>query len=213
MVDAIVSDMMGFGFNILSNNEYQIAFRKDETNFAAQLFLGSQFNSVPEDRAYFNIIQIGANVKITLDVKIVTNPNSGFEKYTQVTNSQWQDYLNYLKFRFNGDYLFGVSVVNKKKNDCFEIDKIAFGSSAEKEGLAVGDLILKVGETPVSKLSKAKLDKLLEAYPADGAVSFTIENSTGQRTVTLTKTFVRGDLQKKPEQIPSAQNVQNPPNS
>ncbi len=195
VVDIIINDLISWGYSVLTINEYQLSFRKDMDNSMAQIFLGSNFNRTPELRATFNIVSINNNVKITLEVKAVTNPNSGFEHYTPITHASWQTYLNGVKGKFNGYTIYGIAVPEKKKNRAFEIFEITNNSSAEKEGLVKGDLILMINDIKTSTLRHQEFLSYLDG-PIGSTIKLSIKSLDGtEKTVILTKTFIPGEFQ------------------
>lgn len=199
VIDVIINDLVSQGYSISTVNDYQLILRKDMDNTMAQIFFGSKLNGTPELRAAFNIIQMNRNVKITVEVKIVTNPNSGFERYTPVTHSSWQSYLDNIKGKFNGYIRYGVAVLDKKKNGFFEIFEITKNSSAEKEGLQAGDLIIKINDIKVTNMSYKKFITYLEG-PEGSSVVLVVKDASGEeKEVTIVKTFIPGEYQKNSE--------------
>jgi predicted metalloprotease with PDZ domain len=200
-MDAIVQYMQDKGFTILTVNDYQLAFRKDARGLA-KFLLGSKFNSTPEERIYFNIAQIGQSIKITLEGKMVVNPNSGFEKPTSLHLPVYQTYLDDIKAKFNGCTKFGITVSDKKKDDCFEIADVMKNSSAAKEGLIKGDLILKINDTKVSTMSYKKFNSYLDEEQEGGSIKLLVRTQEGdEKEVTVTKTFIPGEFQKLKRKI------------
>ena len=80
VTDALVSQMLNQGFNIKSSSDYNIVFTKPLDNLAAQLLLGSRYDSTPEHRASFMLVESGAGVRIVLTNQAITNPGSAFPK-------------------------------------------------------------------------------------------------------------------------------------
>lgn len=196
VTDIIINDLISWGYSIVTVNEYQLSFRKDLDNSMDKFIFGTNFNRIPESRVSFNIISINGNVKITLEVKIVSNPGSGYERSTAITDASWQSYLNNLKAKFNGQIVYGMFIPEKKKERAFEITEIIKNSSAEKEGLVKGDLILMINDIKTSALSHKELFSYLEG-PEGSTVKLLIKTIDGnEKTVTLTKTFIPGEFQK-----------------
>jgi len=82
---AIVSGMINKGFRITRDSAYELSFDKPTENIAAQLLLGSRYDSQPNTRATFTIAEVGPDVRVVADLAIITNPGSGFERRTDVT--------------------------------------------------------------------------------------------------------------------------------
>jgi hypothetical protein len=192
ITDELVKTMMDEGYNIKTTNDYQMVFCKDLTDFKSMFFLGSKFNGTPEMRITFNIVQLDKIVKITADAKAVTNPNSGFERYTQVNPQNIQPLLDNIKFKFNGAMMYGLKVDQEKVDNCFEITYIYKNSNCEKAGIQVGDLIVAINDVKTSKIKYKQAMDCLRFEP----VKLLIRDSAGdEREITLRKGFVPGDYQ------------------
>lgn len=200
IAEFIVNDMVKQGFNIMNTNEYQVSFRRDVTNFWAQVLYGSQFNSTPELRTYFNLSQSGVNTRITADIKVVTNPNSGFENYTVVTNNKWQEYLDGIKKYFNGYSSYGFTCSEKKQDDCFKITEIVPGGPADKAELKVGDMISKLNGATVEDLNKKKIDKIFIAGNVGQELRVTTKGPLKETVHVLTKALIP-PAYKKPAEV------------
>lgn len=205
VAEYLLKDLVGKGFQILSTSDYQVAVRKDVDNFWEQVFLGSRFNTVPELRAYFNLIQSGNKTCITSEVKIVTNPNSGFERYTNVTNNSWQVYLNNVKQYFNGYVGYGIDWDSKKKDEALKVSFIYPGGPADKAELKVGDLITKVKGTPVNDLSMKKIEELFKTGDIGTTIEISIKIPLKEKNVMMTKELIP-PMYKKPNLSPAVTN-------
>lgn len=191
VMDKIVSDMVSGGYQIATVSDYHIMFRQDVKDEAAKFLYGSDFNNTPELRITFSVVQAGQNVKVSYDGKIVSNPGSAYEKLKDITdNPTLQTYLTSLKQYFDGFVGYGLGIVPEKKNKCFEIASISKGSSAEAEGLAVGDLISEINGGSTSAMRYNKFMELLVSGGEGTQVELKTQNAAGVRTVKLTKTFV-----------------------
>ncbi|WP_143749113.1 hypothetical protein [Mesorhizobium sp. WSM3868] len=85
--EAVVSAYLGRGFQIVRDSDLQLVMdgpAKD--NFGAQLVFGSQWNVVPNSR--ISMTFLGDNpTQVNAQLAIVTNPGSGFEQVTDLTNN------------------------------------------------------------------------------------------------------------------------------
>jgi C-terminal processing protease CtpA/Prc len=196
VADLLLKDLVGRGYQILSTSEYQVAVRKDVDNFWQQVFFGSQFNTVPEMRAYFNLVPSGSKLLVTLEVKIVTNPNSGFEKYSNVTNKEWQEYLYGIKKYFNGYVGYGISWDKKKQENCLKVTSITADGPADKAGLKVGDLISKVKGSSVEDLKMSKVNEIFHEGEAGTTLLVTLKKPLKDKDVMMTKDFILPIYQK-----------------
>lgn len=185
--DYLMSDMVLRGYNILSSQESQVAFRKDVTNIWAQVLLGSRFNGTPELRAYFNLVPMNGGVLVTADVRIVTNPNSGFEHYTVITNKEWQQYLDIMKQYFNGYIGYGFSYAPSKKDDCLQVVSVIPGGPIDRAGIRVGDLISTVHGAVVGDVSMKKINEILESGGMGTSIQLIVRNPLKDKAVIVAK--------------------------
>ena len=99
---AIVNRMVNGGYRITKDTPYEVAFDRPVQNIAAQVLLGSKYDSQPNARVSYMIATIGADVRIVTDIAIITNPGSPFEQRTEMNNSQdssdVQRLLNEIKY-------------------------------------------------------------------------------------------------------------------
>ena len=134
---------------------------------------------------------------MTAEVRIVTNPNSGFENYTVVTNKEWQEYLDGVKRHFNGYIGYGISWANKKKDDCLVITYISPDGPADKSGIKVGDLISNINGYPVDDLSLKKIKEIFHEGSTGTVIRASIKHPIKDKLAVLTKDFVK-PVYKKP---------------
>lgn len=85
--EAIVAVYMGRGFLIVRDSDLQLVMdRPASDNFGAQLLFGSQWNGVPNARLTMTFL--GDNpTQVTVNQSIVTNPGSGFERVTDLSQN------------------------------------------------------------------------------------------------------------------------------
>lgn len=78
--EALIGSFLPKGYQITRDSEFQLVLdRPAKDNLAAQVLLGSQFNSVPNARVTLTIT--GDNpTQVNSRIAIVTNPGSGFEQ-------------------------------------------------------------------------------------------------------------------------------------
>jgi len=195
VMDVSTKAMLEAGFNIMSVNDYQIIFKADSKNPTHQIFFGTRFNVVPEIRIFLNFIQIEQTVTITGESKIVSNPNSAFEKSTSFKPDDIVPYLNYIKEKFYGSIMFGLSFSNKKVKKCYEVLRVWKNSSVEKAGIEVGDLVKEVNGEPVKKMNFKEFDLLFDVPEGTKIDLIIIKKSGEEKQVTIEKAFVPGEYQ------------------
>ena len=199
IIDYLAVNFLKDGYNMANSNEYQVEFRKLDNSFGASLVYGSRYNGTPEQRIRFNIVQLENKIMLTVSSAMVTNPNSGFESATDVTERErnyWQEYLDKMKGKFNGFVGYGFVVAEKKKQSCFVIESIDKASSAEQAGLKPGDFISAINGKSVEEMRNRALKSALEG-PEGTMVAITIKTKDGKtQEYQLKKTFIRGEFQK-----------------
>lgn len=85
----IINDMLNSGYVLSRDTAYQLVFDKRmETNFTAQLLLGSNYDQVPAARIAYVISPTNENVRVIADMSIITNPGSAFERRMDMNHSK-----------------------------------------------------------------------------------------------------------------------------
>jgi hypothetical protein len=102
--DRLTNDMINKGFLVVRSDESLLVVDRPVDNPLAAALLGSRYDSTPNARITFNIIKVGAAVRVIADCAIITNPGSGFERRTDVNNNaetvKIQSWLDKLKASF-----------------------------------------------------------------------------------------------------------------
>jgi hypothetical protein len=89
----LVGMMSNGGFNLVRDSDYQVAFDKPVENLLVGAFLGSNYNATPNERISFTLVPVGPNTRVIVDIAVVTNPGSGFEKLTPFNNGPDSEHL------------------------------------------------------------------------------------------------------------------------
>lgn len=85
--EAIAATFLQNGYQIQRESDLQLVMdRPAKDSFAAQLIFGSEFNIVPDARVLMTILGDKPTV-VTTNLQIVTNPGSGFEQATDITQN------------------------------------------------------------------------------------------------------------------------------
>jgi hypothetical protein len=84
----IAAMMFSRGYQLQRETDYSMAFDAPMTSTGAQVFFGSRFNSVPDARLTFSMAPEGGSTRVIVDCKIVTNPGTAFETYTDINGSK-----------------------------------------------------------------------------------------------------------------------------
>lgn len=156
VIDYMVNELLGRGFNIITVTDYQAILRKDVDDFKMRLLYGSRYNTTPEFRISFNFVQIADIVKVTAESRIVTNPNSSFEQSQVISGNDTQKMLERYKVSLEQKHAepsFGFKYVSTLMGGNVFINDITAGSSADKAGLKYGDRVIKINGTIITDIS------------------------------------------------------------
>lgn len=85
---ALVGAAMNRGYTIRQDSQYLLVVEKPSQNFMANVLLGSQFNPVVNARMSIAIAEIGGATRVVVDMAIIQNPGSGFERALPANNSK-----------------------------------------------------------------------------------------------------------------------------
>lgn len=85
--EAIIATFLQAQYQIVRDSDFQLVLdRPAQDSFAAQLLFGSRFNGVPNARVMLTFL--GDNpTTVNARMMVVTNPGSGFEQTTDITNN------------------------------------------------------------------------------------------------------------------------------
>lgn len=93
--------MIDKGYTVTKSDDNLVSFDRPVDNVMAKMFLGSNYDSTPNARISFNLIQNKGSVRVVADCVIITNPGSAFERRTDVNNNpdtaNIQNWLNQVK--------------------------------------------------------------------------------------------------------------------
>jgi len=153
VMDAVVKHMVENGYNIMTANDYQIVFKTDLKGFVPTLFFGTRFNGTPEMRVYINFVQMNQDLTLTGESKIISNPNSGYEKATAGDYQTVQPILDEIRFKFNGGYRLGFYFNTKKTDGCYKVVGVLKNSGVEKAGIKIDDEVESVNGESVKSMS------------------------------------------------------------
>lgn len=86
VIDKLVAWKLEAGMNVKSASDYGfVASKAIDNNFMASFLYGSSYNSVPEARLTYSVVESPAGVRVFGRTEIVTNPGGGFERVNDVT--------------------------------------------------------------------------------------------------------------------------------
>ena len=86
-LDAIVAAKLQKGLEIKSATHYAVtAAGKVQGSLGASLLFGSRYDSTPEARITYSVVDVPGGIRVYSRVDMVTNPGSGFERSTDITD-------------------------------------------------------------------------------------------------------------------------------
>jgi len=181
VTDALVSEMLSRGFTIKSVSDYTVVFTKPLDSFAASLLFGSRYDTTPEHRPSFMIVESGAGVRIVLTNQIITNPGSAFERVTDASTGEsgqsWQEFLTAFPNLFRGRV--GLYVDDKAV-----VTNVIEGSPAMVGGIVKGDKLVSVDGIPYSKTTQLVGDP-------DAQVTVVVLRQGSELSYTLTRKILK----------------------
>ncbi|MBC6436935.1 MAG: hypothetical protein GDA52_02075 [Rhodobacteraceae bacterium] len=85
---ALVDRMINRGYNLTRDNQFTVAFDRPVENIFAAALLGSRYDSTPNARISYTIVENAGATRVVADMAIITNPGSAFERRTPMNTSQ-----------------------------------------------------------------------------------------------------------------------------
>lgn len=198
-IECMVNELISHGFNIVTTNDYMIVCRKDVDDFMARVLYGSRFNSTPESRMTINFAQIGNNVKATAEFRVVTNPNSAFERSQVIENKDIQQMLDRFKIYMEQNHTktkfvvagFVVKADSRDENGYLIVKNVMPNGNAFKAGLRQGDIILQINNKSVISMSDTDIaSELKGTLGTKISLHFKSPDSPEKKTITFEKTEI-----------------------
>jgi hypothetical protein len=88
ILDVLVAEMLANGAQIKQMNDYSVVFGKRDSSLSGALLFGSKYDSTPEMRITYNMVETGKAIRVFCNAAMVTNPGSGFERVNDVTGGK-----------------------------------------------------------------------------------------------------------------------------
>lgn len=85
--DAIINRELSKGWDLKSQSDSLLVFAQKNTSFGAQLLFGSKYDTVPENRITFTLVETDNAIRLLVKNEMVTNPGSAFENITDMTSN------------------------------------------------------------------------------------------------------------------------------
>lgn len=96
VMDALARRAVMKGATIINSNDYSMTVAKDGGDSLAARMFASRYDSSTEARLQYSVAQSGKDVLLAGRVMMITNPNSSYEKSTDITRGQYSNVLSVL---------------------------------------------------------------------------------------------------------------------
>jgi len=97
----LINSNLDKGNTLTADSDLRLVFERPARAAASVLLYGSRYDGQPNVRHTYTIVESEETTRVLVDVCMVTNPNSAFERRTPLTNAtsqnSWQDYLEALR--------------------------------------------------------------------------------------------------------------------
>jgi hypothetical protein len=104
VIDKIVAAKLEKGMQIKNVSDYGVVIgTRVNDSFMASLLYGSRYDSTPEARITYNIVETREGVRVFSRAEMVTNPGSAYERISDITQNllgEMQGELEQLKAYF-----------------------------------------------------------------------------------------------------------------
>jgi ABC-type oligopeptide transport system substrate-binding subunit len=86
--EELLNQMANMGYITTHTDDSMVVFDRPVDNPMAAAFFGSRYDSTPNTRLTYQIIQQEKWVRVIADFVIITNPGSGFERRTDMNRNE-----------------------------------------------------------------------------------------------------------------------------
>lgn len=201
----ILKDGMKNGFTIKHTTEYSIVF---EDNRTKPIKFSLNWGNNAKVLHLFNFVQNQEDVILSYEIQIISNPGTNSERihvaskenisgyfpayrddlkwYVQQTENTLRD----IKAKYNGIYLYGITLSNKKAKNYIEVKNVLTGFPAYNAGILAGDKVVKINRKEIKKLDIDDIHTILELDDEGAIVELTILRDNKEVRINLTKQFL-----------------------
>ena len=155
IADQITNAMLSWDFQLQKRDENILLFSKRDQSLGSSLLFGSRYDSTPEWRFTYNIVDHPEGVRVIANIATITNPGSAFERITDLSRgSKDSENVYALLTQIRESFNLRKIVKGRGKIGVFlqqyKIISVAKGGPAENAGLQKGDVILKIDGEPTT---------------------------------------------------------------
>lgn len=197
VIDFIANNAVKNGVTILTINDYQLILKKDDDRFMDKMLYGSRFNRTPEIRISFNFSQNGNNVIVSVESRMVTNPNSAYEKSEVIDTDETQKMLNQFKTNIERTTLpinqkeidpltvAGFTVSQNTDNKYLTVKVIKISSNAFNAGLRKGDIIKSINGFSIANMQNFDFSSFLKSQKDDQITLLVVKQDTNEEKILI----------------------------
>ena len=156
IADQITNAMLSWDFQLQKRDENILFFSKGDQRLGSSLLFGSRYDSTPEWRFTYNIVDHLEGIRVIANIAAITNPGSAFERVTDLSRGSKDSenvyaLLTQIRENFNlRKILKGRGKIGTDLQQC-TIVSVAEGGPAENAGLQKGDVILMIDGEPTTE--------------------------------------------------------------
>lgn len=88
ILDVLMAEMLSSGAQVKRVDDYSVVFAKPDSSFGGALLFGSRYDSTPEMRVTYNLVEMGNAIRVFCNAAMVTNPGSAYERVSDVTGGK-----------------------------------------------------------------------------------------------------------------------------
>lgn len=178
---------LGENTNIENMSDTGITFDITRTkfNFIATLFFKDASNKIT-----FTFTPEGEGTLLTYNAIARAHDYNGQETIVPTSTPETErQFLEEIKFNFDGGYIYGFSLFGEKKDDGFPIAVISPGSPAEAAGLQLGDVVTKVNGKKLKYDKKSNTYNFYKTIQAPIEMYVTIKRNKTEKIVHIKSAF------------------------
>jgi hypothetical protein len=108
VIDALTNQMLALDFKIKTITDYSAVYARRMNSIRAAVLFGSRYDSFPETRISYAIVDAPGGIRIVATMEMITNPGSAFERATDLSRGKGRpiisDMLEQLKTSLEPKY-------------------------------------------------------------------------------------------------------------
>jgi len=156
IADQITNAMLSWDYQLQKRDNNILVFSKRDQRLGSSLLFGSRYDSTPEWRFTYNIVDHPEGIRVIANIAAITNPGSAFERVTDLSRgSKDSENVYALLTQIRESFNFRKIVKSRGKIGVglqkYTIVSVAEGGPAYNAGLQKGDVILKIDGEPTTR--------------------------------------------------------------